>query len=1275
MTSTASNGFNGSDTTPAGVFEAFTTRVIDRVAVRAGKKALGYAEYIALPESARSNDEANAVDQQFAQYCLEWLGFGKGDWNYNQPQNGQKSNRPDYVITGSIGPAFIWEDKNTTLDLDVRHLEQMRRYCVGTAGYAVWCNMRRILAVRFLSSDTLRYDTLADVRVADLFGAQPPLEEFRQTQISNLALFHLLFSKARFTEFTGLTSNIAIPEADYAAQAVALEDAQAIRRFTANSRQSLESLRLAALAQIYQALAHGDAVEQQQHELEAEWADAGQALVGVISHNQDEVRDALDKLRPGEAGILAIRGMEQVILQSQGTRQLAASLRSHFDKWLDRVNRINSVLYSRRFETIQLTRIADAYRIWGSRQSEQEDVRPEIFAEQVAYVFFVRLLLVRVLEDKQVLEPRIASDGGFADWLQYVTAHFKELNGVSILSDNFSSLLARKAGHYYLHFFQQPVFDWFTPDDYLLVRTLEFLYRYTFRSVGNDIIGFTYEEYIDRTARNRKGHFLTRPQVVEYMLDLLDYDGPVVLGRRVLDPACGSGSFLVHAARRYRAALVTELCRRNKLPDEAALNAEPTLRQKLAADYIQALTTLFFGMELNPFACYLAEMNLLIQSLDDLHYLQQVLQEGERFEGIERFEIINTNSLDLPREVLDEPHMTGAVGTIAVPDRLSDRLADEAYPIKARKDQHTQGFSYIIFNPPYVNSRQEDLNLGALMHTPFFATALSGDTNLYLLFLKLGTYYLADNGQIACIIPLTIFGDRSASAARRLLRTRPFTPAAAVRFYRGDILFPGVDQAVGIVRVNRAHSSAVSAENTTGTANAAMRVSGGFTVPQAQAAQFTTDAAKVVDVVPQNDLWNGAWLVSNSETSLDVWQQAKTVSGGLTHQLGALLNKTFDIRQGDVNATHLNPLRLGATGGSHAKGHVAVYKGESINTLAPLPSSPPDWAAPLQANLGSASTTTIAASQSLTYLQQITSRQSGIVLRQVARLNTRERLILTWFERLANTPIAFTNELWRMALKPGESEQAGKALLALLNSSVIVFLINLFSTNNHVGRDELTRLPIPDPAAFPEQELANLAAQMLKERAGLETGFVAKYGAILPDFEEGDVYVPPSAVLYAEPIVQLRFADLILRGEVDAPLTVSAQTRIRALNQRGALVNSIPPETPYAAAFGQTLSLFIEEMIRRNLTWQEAQNARLPDPIAAPKWLGIYMSLAGQAQQSWQRFGALQRQADAVVADWYGFDGAMRATIAAGLPWARRQRPATSVSAREQQTAADAAAP
>jgi len=898
----------------------------------------------------------------------------------------------------------------------------------------------------------------------------------------------------------------------------------------------------------------------------------------------------------------------------------------------------------------ELFGIAEAYDVWSERQSDLEDMHPEVFAEQVAYVFFVRLLLVRILEDKGILRPRFMSNGGFRDWSDYVRRHFKELDSIGILNESYCNILARKASHYYIHFFQQAIFDWFNPEDFLFVETLEFLCRYNFQSIRSDLIGFTYEEYIDRNARNRKGHFLTRQEVVEYMLDLLEYTGPQILGRRILDPASGSGSFLVHAARRYRRALVTYFCNLHGLPDdEGAISARPELHRQLARRYLDDLTTYFLGMELNPFACYLAEMNLLIQGLDDF----QVLQQAGDVLPVDRFHIYNTDSLDLPREVLDSSAVTGTIQSIFVPDRLSDRIVDEVHPIKAKFDTYTDGFFYIISNPPYVSSKQEYMNVDRFRHAEFYKAILAGDTNLYLLFLRLGMYYLAEYGQMIFIIPLTIFGDKSARAARKLLTTPPFTPAAVVRFYRGDILFPGVDQAVGIIRVNHT------------LAPADIVVSGGNTIAEARAAQFRTARETVLAAAPYNHIWQGNWLVAQSQTSVDIWRHASQVSTNLTTQLGTLLDDTFDRKQGDVNATIVNPLRLGARKGSFENGDVALYKGEDIKAYTLLPFAPSAWAKPLSTDtsLQVVTSDVVRASQILQQIKDTIADESGIVLRQVARLNTRERLLASWYKRTSGKPIAFTNELWRMSLKEGAAEELGKALLALINSKTTAYLINLFSTNNHVGKDDLGRMPIPDAQTFPVTALASLADALLQERANLENAFVAKYQAKLPRFDGGMVYVPPSAVLAASRLPKLTIQALVGRGEVKN--SGAANGRIRALRGRTMIVSTVAASNPNAAAFVQVLELFLREPERENETWTQAQHWQLPDIVAAKAWLDAYTAICQQAQAGWDTFVALQQQVDGVVADWYGFDVAMRQAIADGLPWARRNKNGSPVLSDE----------
>lgn len=1233
------------------VIASFKQAVIDRFQINADNRLYNYQEYLAIPTTSafRGSDEANAVDQQFTRYTLEWLGFSPSNWTYNQPQagSGKKLNRPDYSIRGSVGIAFIVEDKNSSIEFNgEEHLKQMRRYCLGTAGYAVWCNMRRLLAVRFIPGNTMRHETLVDVSIEELFGPQPALTDEDHIQATNLALFQLLFSKDRFTKFRTLAAAIGVDEQTFENRATPIDTSQAIDNFIDGSRQTLNHLKLAALSQILEARSRSKSISDRETILRQEWAEAARDFAQRINYAliSNPVLEAISQLTPrsGELKSEEIHGISDVLKdacsKTIGMARFSATLLPLFENWLERALRINSALLTQRFEAAEPFKIVEAFQVWSERQSDQEDVRPEVFAEQVAYVFFVRLLLVRVLEDKRILSPRLASDGGFLEWSRYIARHFKELDGIGILNENFSNILARKASNYYLHFFQQAVFDWFNPDDFLLVETLEFLCRYNFYNISSDIIGFTYEAYIDRTARDRKGHFLTRHDVVEYMLDLLEYTGPQIIGRRILDPACGSGSFLVHAARRYRRALATYFCNSQGLPDsEASLQSNATVRKEFASRYLQDLTGSFFGMELNPFACYLAEMNLLIQALDDLFVLQQA---GE-MQPIERFRIYNTDSLDLPREVLDSPNLDEESNRISIPDRLSNRLADEAYPIKAKLESYADGFYYIVSNPPYVSSKQEELDTTRFRNTGFYKAILSGDMNLYLLFLRLGLYYLADFGQMIYIVPLTIFGDRSASAARKQLKTPPFSPSAVVRFYRGDILFPGVDQAVAIVRVNRLQGGN------------SLVVSGGNTVQEASSAQFRVPLANVIEAVPQNHIWQGNWLVAQSPESFAIWQHVKTISANLAYSLGILVDETFDRKQGDINATNLNPLRLGDSNGSFSDGNIAIYKGEDVRSFSPLPISPSDWAK-LSQTSALLPRESQRVSEILEQIKQIAGSEKGIVLREVARLNTRERLIATWFERTKDKPIAFTHELWRMILKDTATEEYGKALLAVIHSNTTAYLINLFSTNNHVSKDDLGRVPVPDREAMPVAELARLANEMLSERAAIEQNFVLKYGAKLPEFDDGNVYIPPSGLLAATRIPKLSMAALVGRGEVknNGPLN----GRVRSLRARNLIISTINPAHPHATAFARVLALFLSEPGRANDSWSEAQSWQLPDSAAAQAWLDSYYGASQQAQDNWNRFITLQQRIDEVVADWYGFNAAQRSAIREGLPWARRRR-------------------
>lgn len=93
--------------------------------------------------------------------------------------------------------------------------------------------------------------------------------------------------------------------------------------------------------------------------------------------------------------------------------------------------------------------------------------------------------------------------------------------------------------------------------------------------------------------------------MVNYILDQVGYDGPGIIGRRRLDPACGSGRFLVEAARR----LVEVLQERIGFDGASGITPQALVNERLRNS--------LFGMDVNRFACFLAEVNLLLQVLAD----------------------------------------------------------------------------------------------------------------------------------------------------------------------------------------------------------------------------------------------------------------------------------------------------------------------------------------------------------------------------------------------------------------------------------------------------------------------------------------------------------------------------------------------------------------------------------------------------------------------------------------------------------------------------------
>lgn len=94
-------------------------------------------------------------------------------------------------------------------------------------------------------------------------------------------------------------------------------------------------------------------------------------------------------------------------------------------------------------------------------------------------------------------------------------------------------------------------FDWVVeiPEGSAFVKTLaRRLSRFAWRDVEHDVLKVLYESVISTTQRKKLGEYYTPDWLASSVVDEV-VKHP--LEQRVLDPACGSGTFLFHAVRRY----------------------------------------------------------------------------------------------------------------------------------------------------------------------------------------------------------------------------------------------------------------------------------------------------------------------------------------------------------------------------------------------------------------------------------------------------------------------------------------------------------------------------------------------------------------------------------------------------------------------------------------------------------------------------------------------------------------------------------------------------
>jgi len=231
-----------------------------------------------------------------------------------------------------------------------------------------------------------------------------------------------------------------------------------------------------------------------------------------------------------------------------------------------------------------------------------------------------------------------------------------------------------------------------------------------------DSIAEFYEKIVPHSQRKTTGEFFTPIQVVGYILKSVGYtEQHDIQDKNLIDLSCGSGSFIIQAINILTKKLITL----NNSEETAELSA------KQAEQIINKIKDNIFGIDINPIACILCQINIYFAL----------------------FSLIK--NYDMP---------------------IFNIFNNDAFQLNFNNE-----YDYVVGNPPYLFIRSIPQEYRNFIEIPQeyrnFIEKLPLETNkgqydYYQIFIELGIKSLKKNGLLGYIIPDSLL----ALSNRKILR-------------------------------------------------------------------------------------------------------------------------------------------------------------------------------------------------------------------------------------------------------------------------------------------------------------------------------------------------------------------------------------------------------------------------------------------------------------------------------------------------------------------------
>ncbi len=351
---------------------------------------------------------------------------------------------------------------------------------------------------------------------------------------------------------------------------------------------------------------------------------------------------------------------------------------------------------------------------------------------KVVQTLLDRLIFIRTTED------RLFENEHLRELLREV-----RIGGKSDLENELKSLFENYNGWYDSKLFEPgQISDEVEYEESSLRTVLNELYknargiRYDFAKINADVLGSIYEQYLGQiqqgdtknSKRKQQGIYYTPRYVVDFIVrntvyeTIKDKSAHEIAKLRILDPACGSGSFLTRAFEAVDSSL------RKQGWDDAGTRLTVTPQ-------------CVYGVDLDNEAVEIAQLNLLLRMV----YHRELLPNL-------------TNNIECGNSLLS-----------GKPEDL-EKVFGDGWKDKKPFDWHGRfssvfengGFDAIIGNPPYIKEDLDKSVFSGLHESPYY----QGKMDIWTLFACQAIDHLKDGGYFSFIAPNSWLANAGASIFR-----------------------------------------------------------------------------------------------------------------------------------------------------------------------------------------------------------------------------------------------------------------------------------------------------------------------------------------------------------------------------------------------------------------------------------------------------------------------------------------------------------------------------